>query len=165
VRRLVLVDAATHREARALASTRYLSLLRPFFYAWAYQSRSMRRRGLAVLYYDPARVADDVVDHYMAMARFRGHQEALSRLASAVSRDRPLRLDTLRVPVLILWGEQDRLVGRSRGRWLQAHLPDARLMSVPEAGHMLPEEQPDVFNRVVAEFASAGRAEARAARA
>jgi len=154
VRGLVLVASATQREALMLGWTRYLAPLRPFVSAFAYQSRAVRRRALATLYADPAAVPDDVVDHYLGLARFRGHQEALARLTRGVARDPALDLARLAVPVLLLWGDRDRLVPPSRARWLLARLPAARFVKVPRAGHMLPEEQPDEFNRLVTEFAA-----------
>lgn len=154
VRGLVLVAPATPREAQMLAWARYVAALRPFFYAFGYQSRAVRRRVLATLYADPAVVSDEVVEQYLGLARFKGHQEALARLIRGVARDPALDLTRFAVPVLLLWGERDRLVPPQRARWLLARLPAARFVKVPRAGHMLPEEQPDEFNRLVAAFAA-----------
>jgi pimeloyl-ACP methyl ester carboxylesterase len=38
---------------------------------------------------------------------------------------------------LLLYGGADQGVGSRHGRWWQAHLPDARLEMVPDAGHLL----------------------------
>jgi pimeloyl-ACP methyl ester carboxylesterase len=151
---LILVAPARPQEARALSRTRYLRLLYPFFYALVYQSRGMRRRELSLLYADPSAVSDEVVRHYLELARFQGHQEALARLARDIARDPPLDLARLDVPVLLIWGESDRLMPPSRSRWLLERLPDVRLVRLTGAGHMAPEERPDDFNSLVAEFAA-----------
>jgi pimeloyl-ACP methyl ester carboxylesterase len=154
VHRLVLVDTATGIEIRALAGIRYLSWLRPFVYAFGYQNRWARRRALLALYADPASVPSDVIDHYLAMARFKGHQEALLRLSRAVARDRAPDLQSIAAPVLVIWGAQDRLVPASRARWLLQGLPAAHLVQVPGAGHMVPEERPEQFEAFVIDFAT-----------
>jgi pimeloyl-ACP methyl ester carboxylesterase len=53
---------------------------------------------------------------------------------------------------LILWGEQDRLFPPQVGRDLQATIPQARLIIIPEAGHIPQWEQPHVVNRHITEF-------------
>lgn len=40
--------------------------------------------------------------------------------------------------------------------------PGARLVEIPDAGHTVPGDQPEVFNALVAAFLDEGRAGARA---
>jgi pimeloyl-ACP methyl ester carboxylesterase len=53
------------------------------------------------------------------------------------------RLDQLRAPTLVLWGEHDTWLTPDVGHRLAAAIPDARLRIVPAAGHFLPEDAPD----------------------
>ena len=46
------------------------------------------------------------------------------------------RPEDIRVPVLILHGDGDRMVPCAHGRWLAAHCPTAELRMIPEAGHI-----------------------------
>jgi pimeloyl-ACP methyl ester carboxylesterase len=62
------------------------------------------------------------------------------------------RLETMRVPVLVLVGEADLLSPPALMRLLAAHIPNCRFASVPEAGHAAHWEQPEVWNRIVLEF-------------
>jgi pimeloyl-ACP methyl ester carboxylesterase len=62
------------------------------------------------------------------------------------------RLETLRVPTLVLVGEADLLSPPALMRLLAAHIPDCRFATVPEAGHAAHWEQPEVWNRLVLEF-------------
>lgn len=60
------------------------------------------------------------------------------------------RYDVLRMPKLVLWGERDAFFPLAEGRRLTAMLPaPARFESVPGAGLLVHEEQPDVWLRVV----------------
>lgn len=67
----------------------------------------------------------------------------------------PTRLAGLTQPVLLLWGEQDRIVPLSHARsWTDA-LPDAELAVIPGAGHLPHAERP-------AEFFAAARLDGQA---
>jgi len=51
-----------------------------------------------------------------------------------------------------VWGKQDRLIPPVYGeKWIQL-IPDARLVQLDAAGHMLPYEQPRACATVVANF-------------
>jgi 3-oxoadipate enol-lactonase len=62
------------------------------------------------------------------------------------------RLRTLRLPVLILHGEQDRLIDPANATALAERIPGARLILVPGAGHVYHWEQPDRADGAVADF-------------
>lgn len=59
---------------------------------------------------------------------------------------------SIRVPVLVLVGEDDTLTPPASSRRLAAAIPDARLVVLPRAGHLSNIEQPEAFNRAVAAF-------------
>ena len=50
------------------------------------------------------------------------------------------RLRELRVPTLVLHGEQDPLIRPAAGRRIAASVPDARYVELPGTGHDLPRE-------------------------
>ena len=52
------------------------------------------------------------------------------------------RLADVRVPVLVVWGESDRVVTPAYGRAVAASFPEARLEILAECGHMPQIEQP-----------------------
>lgn len=60
----------------------------------------------------------------------------------------------LRLPVLFIMGDQDRSATPDQMRALAAQLPDARLSLYPDTGHSTFAEQPERFNREIAEFAA-----------
>jgi pimeloyl-ACP methyl ester carboxylesterase len=62
------------------------------------------------------------------------------------------RLPHLRKPVLVVHGEQDRLVPIHNGRVLARRIPGARFESVPKAGHVLTTDQPEECSRVMTRF-------------
>jgi pimeloyl-ACP methyl ester carboxylesterase len=62
------------------------------------------------------------------------------------------RLETLRVPTLVLAGEADLLSPPALMRLLAAHIPACQFATVPEAGHAAHWEQPEIWNRLVLDF-------------
>ncbi len=69
--------------------------------------------------------------------------------------DRKLRrrLGRVRIPVLVVWGESDRVIDPEYGRAYAQAFPDARFQLIPEAGHLPQIEQPERLLTLVWEFA------------
>jgi 3-oxoadipate enol-lactonase len=61
-------------------------------------------------------------------------------------------LADIRVPALLIVGAQDAISPPEEMRSIAAALPDARLVVIPEAGHMAPMENPAAVNQAMAEF-------------
>jgi pimeloyl-ACP methyl ester carboxylesterase len=62
------------------------------------------------------------------------------------------RYGEIRTPTLVLWGEQDGWLAPEIGRRLADAIPEARLVTVPAAGHFLPEDQPRAAAEALAVF-------------
>jgi len=62
------------------------------------------------------------------------------------------RLRQIRVPVLVLAGEEDRSLPPILSRRIHDRLPDSRLVLVPGAGHLSALEQPTTVNREILDF-------------
>lgn len=56
------------------------------------------------------------------------------------------------VPTLILAGEHDKIIPLSEMQFLQKNIPESRLEIIKDAGHLSNMENPDEFNKVIAEF-------------
>jgi len=70
----------------------------------------------------------------------------------------PERLAELRMPVLLIVGEEDQPEVIELSERLAAGLPDARLVRVPEAGHHVNLERPDVVLPLLRDFLAEVRA-------
>lgn len=77
--------------------------------------------------------------------------EAVGRLCGPFGMGHPnLRrmLGRITNPTLVVWGEQDRVLPAGQaGEWLKA-LPDARLVTVPGAGHFVLQEKPETLAKI-----------------
>lgn len=63
-------------------------------------------------------------------------------------------LSSIKVPTLVLVGEDDVLTTPADAQRIAMGIPGAKLVIIPDAGHLSNMEQPDIFNRVVGELAA-----------
>ena len=73
----------------------------------------------------------------------------------------PEQLRNARVPVLLVYGDRDVFVPADHAVALYRQLPDARLLIVPNSGHVVMVNQPQLFNDACAGFWRQTEAEAR----
>src|SRR5262245_15773254 len=149
---LVLVDPATPqaripwtvRVLRApLAGETALALaLRPFVAVWL-------KRGL---YARASRVTDREIDDAWRPLKIRGtRRAALAAIRTDPSAYRGLEA-RVRVPTLVVWGERDRLLSARDAESVRSRIEGARLVLVPDAGHLPQRESPETFAAAVSDF-------------
>jgi len=98
---------------------------------------------LARLTLPPAHRDPELVARNLDMARAIGSAGLLRQLAAQTSRpDSRSSLGAIDVPVLVVSGELDEVCPPELQRELAELCPTAELVTVPEAGHMAPLEQP-----------------------
>jgi 3-oxoadipate enol-lactonase len=64
------------------------------------------------------------------------------------------RLKEIRTPTLVICGNDDPATPPAMAREIQENLPGAKLALIPQAAHLANIEQPEAFNRALAEFLS-----------
>jgi pimeloyl-ACP methyl ester carboxylesterase len=64
----------------------------------------------------------------------------------------PRPLSSLRMPTLVVIGERDQADFHAIARHLAAEIPDARLVEVADAGHLVGVERPAALNRLLLDF-------------
>jgi pimeloyl-ACP methyl ester carboxylesterase len=95
------------------------------------------------VYADPSRVTGPLVDRYFEMMTREGNRHALNRRMEVIASDlAPERIPTLKLPTLILWGAQDRLVPPVNAQRFQRDIAGSRLVILPGLGHVPQEEDP-----------------------
>ena len=101
--------------------------------------------GLRRAWHDPRRVTDEVVERYRAPLRTPGWEQALVEMTRSVERLRlGARLGAVTAPAVVITGASDRLVPVAQARRVERLLGGpSSLVVVPDAGHLVNEEQPD----------------------
>lgn len=115
--------------------------------------RSWIADSLPSAYADPKLADARTIDLYWELLLYPGNRLAtIDRFGSppVVATDAQLR--SLKMPVLILWGAEDKLIPPSSGTWLHERIPGSRLIVYPATGHLTMEEHADGSASDVARF-------------
>ena len=64
------------------------------------------------------------------------------------------RLKEIKTPTLVICGNDDPATPPAMAREIQENLPGAKLVLIPQAAHLANIEQPEAFNRALADFLS-----------
>ncbi len=93
------------------------------------------------------------VDRYWEMLRYPGNRQAtIARFGAARETFDPAKLAQLRMPVLVMWGEEDKLINADGARWYARSIPSATLILYPSIGHMPQQELAEQSAADVARF-------------
>jgi pimeloyl-ACP methyl ester carboxylesterase len=155
VRGLVLIDAA----GLGVRLPKVLRILRsPLILPFAgLRGRWLTRLILRSTYADPGKVQAGDVDQYYAPVAEGDFGRALRGVLREFRFDGLRgRLQTLDVPTLVLWGEEDRWIPPVVGMELAGQLLRSAFVPVPHAGHSAQEEAPDAVNRSLIAFLKQG---------
>lgn len=88
-------------------------------------------------------------------ARYRANADiGFTDLRSAPLQVTPVQLSAVTVPILVIAGELSHPALRSVANRLAISLPDARLVELPNSGHVTYAEQPEAFANAVSIFAT-----------
>ncbi|MFN2221434.1 MAG: alpha/beta fold hydrolase [Candidatus Promineifilaceae bacterium] len=90
---------------------------------------------------------------------WRGHFEANDRIGvsravrGVIEREAVIgQLDKIRMPTLIVMGEEDAATSPEKSRRMQAAIAGSLLVTIPRAGHMTPVEEPEAVNAALESF-------------
>ena len=105
----------------------------------------------------PESMPDPLVARYLAPYVGRDGLEHLLMLGRSINADdmRPIVLEALEQPALIVWGDQEKWVDAKLPERLAGAMPGARLIRIPTAGRLVPEDAPGTLTNIVLEFIGA----------
>lgn len=119
------------------------------------------RAAVARLYRELAFAAPEAVDPAVVTA-FTSHYRDRATVAAQLAAARrllpelrePYELTRIGCPVLVVWGDRDRLVFHRGAQRILDEVPGARLELLPGIGHCPQVEAPDRFAEILLEFSS-----------
>jgi pimeloyl-ACP methyl ester carboxylesterase len=76
----------------------------------------------------------------------------LKMLEASVAQDRAAPIEQIRVPTLIIAGDEDRVLPSALTREMTRRIPGAELVMMEGVGHFPNLEQPERFNEIVLPF-------------
>jgi pimeloyl-ACP methyl ester carboxylesterase len=156
VEALILVDPAVYTgqgmpaPARLLLNTPQANHIGPLFVRriqnWGYDFGRMA-------WHDPQGLTDEVWEAYTRPLQADNWDRALWQYTSSRSSINLVdHLDELTLPVLVITGDDDRIVPTEQSVRLAEELPNAELVVIPNCGHVPQEECPQAFIDAVDAF-------------
>ncbi len=132
-------------------------------------ARPSRKGAIQVLrqiFYNQALITDQMIEEAFEMSLLPGAQRCLLSMLrsgcniwggkSAAYHAVLDRLEELRMPALIIWGAQDRILPVAHAHIAAQRLPNAKLHIFDQCGHMPNIEHAQEFNALVIDFLSNG---------
>jgi len=147
------VDVLARRVESVVANPLLIRLILNIF-----RRPGVLRRALGGIYRVPERVDDELVETFSIPPCDRGAARTLcylvrSRTEPDFSPSVKTMLAELTLPTLLLWGQEDRVIPVKTAQDLASLSPNLELQVLPEVGHCLFDEQPEIFNRLVLNWA------------
>ena len=107
--------------------------------------------------HDPAKMPEALVGRYMAPYVGRDGVDHLLRIARYVGKDDMDEIDlrSLPHPTLVIWGEKDPWVSAKVGEELASTIGGSRLVRLPTAGRLVPEDNPEILTNLLLDFIGA----------
>lgn len=153
VQALILVDPAVYAGGgapgwvRPLLSTPQLRRLGPLL------ARQIQERGpelIELAWHDPSKITAETLELYRKPLLVENWDRALWELTLASQASGLAEsLEAFTLPVLVITGDDDRIVPTADSVRLAGELPDAELVVIPQAGHVPHEERPEVFMQAI----------------
>ena len=156
VQALVAVDAAVYAGGGAPPFVRPLLKTPQFRHLGPLIARQIEKNGddfIRSAWHDPSKITEETWEGYHKPLRAENWDRALweMTLASEAS-DLEERLNELTLPVLVITGDDDRIVPTEQSLRLADELPNATLNVIAESGHLPHEEKPAEFMQAVTDF-------------
>jgi pimeloyl-ACP methyl ester carboxylesterase len=113
-------------------------------------------------YFKKDKITEEQVDTNAYYGSLPGASEAISQTAKQLAKHLKLpgiediikRYRDIKVPVLIIWGDEDEVVPLEVGRNFKRDIPRAELVVLPQCGHIPPEEEPLATRQAISGFLS-----------
>jgi pimeloyl-ACP methyl ester carboxylesterase len=119
-------------------------------------NRPLIENGLKTDVFDKALITPALVDRFAEFQRAPGHRAILMSIdMGAPARPTAELVSTIKVPTLILWGENDPLIEPAAAKKFAAAIPGAKLITYPNTGHLPQIEIPQRSAADAADFLQA----------
>lgn len=124
-------------------------LLKPLFHL--VRRPRIVRPWAKIAYANPEAVTDELIEILVGPAQDRGSAQAFCAILKAMTSAQfgpkvKAVLPTLQIPILLLWGKQDRMVPYALASTFAGCNPNLSLVELENAGHCPHDEQPEAVN-------------------
>jgi pimeloyl-ACP methyl ester carboxylesterase len=156
IKKLVLIDSAGYPQKMPWFIRFARIPLINIIGSWLVSPRFATYMVLRKCYYNKDKITDEQIDTYAYYGSLPGAREAVVQTAKQIVPEDieavTARYKTIRVPTLIIWGAEDKVVPLEVGKNFQRDIPDSELVILPKCGHIPLEEQPQATQQAIMDF-------------
>lgn len=156
IKKMILIGSPAYRQ-RIPEFTKILRI--PFLTKILFIFLPARSRTKMVLkrsFFDDKKITADIISHYGNFLDDAGSFHAFTETAKQILpksvEEISAKYPKIKIPVLLIWGEKDQVISLSVGKRLEKDIPDAKLVVIPDCGHIPPEEKPQETAEIISEF-------------
>lgn len=111
---------------------------------------SLVRKSVQQTVANPAALKDETVRRYWELLRYPGNRQAAGdRFLVDREPDQWKRIGTLKMPVLLIWGAQDKVIPIVHGNAFAKAITGSELIVIGNAGHLPMEETPSEVSKAI----------------
>jgi len=155
VTQLILIDSAAYPQRLPRFFRKLRSPLGPLF-LWLMPVRLIVQAALDRVFFDRAAITPERFERYETYFRGKGTAYALRATVKAIDPEAYAHIAEsyrrLALPVLIVWGAEDRNVRLSLGQRLHGDIPGSRMQILDNCGHNPHEERPGETGSAILAF-------------
>ncbi len=157
ITKLILLDPAAYKQEKlpgyvALLQTPFLNKIALIFGP----KNLIANIILKQIFYDDSLITNEMITTYGNFLKGPKSHNALIQTAKSVSSDETIKLSSsyknIRIPVLIIWGEDDNVIKKQMGEQLNSDIPKSELVILENCGHVPQEESPDLTINIINDF-------------
>lgn len=111
------------------------------------------REGFEAAHHDPSRIAREYAEAAIAQSVELGLEAYRAQQQAIINRpDQRKNLASLKLPALVVHGQDDQVIPCVRGAEIAHVIPGAKWVPLRECGHSPPLEMPDAFNSILGQW-------------
>jgi len=115
--------------------------------------RPQLRQHIQDVFFDPRHCTEELLEKVYDLVHDKKYVRFLIKVAKAArNRDTQRDLHRVKVPTLLVWGENDSITPRETAVEFQKLLPHAELRFIANCGHSPPIEHPETFAHLIRKF-------------
>ncbi len=146
VEKLILIDSAGLMEIKELPW--FIQMGQTFlidYFNFMFRNKIAIQFMLSSAFYDSDKITDKKVNLYYYPLRTDGginaHKSLLKQKYEKINKE---DLKSIKVPTLIIWGQNDHWIRLYDGFLFKEYIPNSVLVIIPECGHVPQEEKPEI---------------------
>ena len=104
--------------------------------------KSFIKKNLEEVYFNDSLITQELISRYHDLTLFEGNRNAFIDRANIKREDYSFRMQNIKTPTLILWGENDAWIPVGDASKFKNAIENSKIFIMPETGHVPMEEKP-----------------------